>query len=263
MRHRLITRNPFAELRGVSVLANRSRDYFVTREEAHKVLAACPDAQWKLIFALSRYGGLRCPSEHLSLRWGDVNWKLGRITVRSPKTEHHEGKAERVIPLFPELRQYLQAVLDELLEDFDPKANRLSEQPVISRYRDCNANLRTQLQRIISKAGLTPWTKLFQNLRSTRETELAEEYPMHVVCDWIGNSPAVAAKHYLQTTDEHFAKAAQNAAQNTAQDMGTDRQAPEQECEIPGECDSSALPLVFDMAEAGLEPARGLPPTGF
>ena len=67
VRHRLIARNPFAELKGVSVLANKSRDYFVTREVASKVLDACPDNQWKLLFALSRYGGLRCPSEHLGL----------------------------------------------------------------------------------------------------------------------------------------------------------------------------------------------------
>ena len=49
--------------------------------------------------------------------------------------------------------------------------------------------------------------KPFQNLRSTRETELAETYPIHVVCAWIGNSEAVAAKHYLQVTDEHFERA--------------------------------------------------------
>jgi hypothetical protein len=64
--------------------------------------------------------------------------------------------------------------------------------------------------KIIARAGLEPWEKLFQNLRATRETELAEIYPMHVVCAWIGNSPAVAAKHYLQVTDAHFAEAAQN-----------------------------------------------------
>ena len=31
---------------------------------------------------------------------------------------------------------------------------------------------------------------------------------MHVVCSWIGNTPAVARKHYLQTTEEHFRRAA-------------------------------------------------------
>jgi len=64
------------------------------------------------------------------------------------------------------------------------------------------------LQRIIRKAGLKPWPKLFQNLRSTRETELAESHPMHVVCPWIGNSQAVAAKHYLQVWDGDFDRAA-------------------------------------------------------
>ena len=45
----------------------------------------CPDAQWRLLFALSRFGGLRCPSEHLGLRWGDVDWERKRIMVHSPR----------------------------------------------------------------------------------------------------------------------------------------------------------------------------------
>ncbi len=68
--------------------------------------------------------------------------------------------------------------------------------------------MRTQLNRIIKAAGLKPWPKLWHNLRGTRQTELSEHYPAHVVCEWIGNSQAVAQEHYLQTTDEHFAKAA-------------------------------------------------------
>ena len=47
----------------------------------------------------------------------------------------------------------------------------------------------------------------FQNLRSTRETELMEIYPSHVVVSWIGHSEKVARLHYLQTTDAHFEKA--------------------------------------------------------
>jgi hypothetical protein len=79
---------------------------------------------------------------------------------------------------------------------------------VITRYRKHNFNLRTQFERIIAKAGLKSWPKLFQNLRSTRETELAERWPEHVVCAWIGNSKAVAREHYLQVTEEHFERAA-------------------------------------------------------
>ncbi|MBN2024614.1 MAG: site-specific integrase, partial [Pirellulales bacterium] len=166
------------------------------------------DAQWRLLFALSRFGGLRCPSEHLGLRWRDVDWAGGRITVHSPKTEHHEGGASRQIPIFPELRPYLEEVWDQA---------KPGDEYVITRYRDTNQNLRSRLLDIIWAAGLCEWPKLYQNLRSTRQTELAETYPMHVVCEWIGNSQAVAAKHYLQVTDEHFAHAAQNPTPNAIQ----------------------------------------------
>jgi hypothetical protein len=88
-----------------------------------------------------------------------------------------------VIPLFPELRPYLEAAFD-LAEP--------GTEFVIHRYRDANVNPRTRMERIIQKAGLKPWPKLFQNLRSTRETELAESFPIHVVCARIGNSEAIA-----------------------------------------------------------------------
>lgn len=203
VRRRMLKENPFGDMRGISVRGNKTREFFVPRDMADRVLAACPDAQWQLLFALSRYGGLRCPSEHLALRWGDIDWAQCRITVRSSKTEHHEGGESRQIPLFPELRNYLERVYDQA----EP-----GTEFVITRYRQANANLRTQLNRIIRKAGLVPWPKLFQNLRATRETELAEKYPLHVVCSWIGNTQAVAAKHYLQVTQDHFDQAACSAA---------------------------------------------------
>ena len=155
----LIERNPFDKAGSTTVKGNRSRDYFVSRSEADAVLEACPDLQWRLLFALSRYGGLRCPSEHLALRWGDIDWERGRMTVHSPKTEHHEGGECRIVPIFPELRPLLEAGFDEA-----PGGAEF----VVTRYRDKNANLRTQLQKIIKRAGLKPWPKLFHNLRASR-----------------------------------------------------------------------------------------------
>ena len=182
----------------VAVRGNAERFYFVSRDDAAKVSEACPDAQWRLIFALSRFGGLRCPSEHLALKWGDVDWSNNRIRVPSPKTEHHEGKGERMLPLFPELRPHLEAAFDEAPE---------GTEFVITRYRDATQNMRTQFNKIVRKAGLTPWQKPFHNMRATRQTELSDQFPEHVVCGWLGNSEDVATKHYLHTTDEHFAAA--------------------------------------------------------
>ena len=210
VRQKLIEENPFADLKSL-VVGNPERFYFVTRQEAQQVIDACPDAEWRLIFALSRFGGLRCPSEHLALRWSDVNWEYGRILVSSPKTEHLAGGESRLVPMFPELRPYL----EQAFEQAEP-----GSEFVITRYRDADKNLRTQLHRIICRAGLKPWPKVFQNLRSTCETELAEQFPLQAVCQWIGNSQAAAKKHYLQVTSEHFERAtsiSEKALQNPVQ----------------------------------------------
>jgi hypothetical protein len=176
-----------------------------------KVLDAFPDGQWRLVFALARYGGLRCVSEVLGLKWADINWAEGRFTVRSPKTEHHAGHASRQVPLFPELVPFRR----ESFEQAEP-----GTEYVVTRYRESNLCLGTQLRRIIRKVGLEPWPRLFQNLRASRETELAADLPLHVACQWIGNSQPVAMRHYLQVTDADFQKAARalpEAARRAAQ----------------------------------------------
>jgi integrase len=206
LRSRAIRENPFQDVKPPSQV-NAARNFFVTPDMARRVLEACPDVEWRLIFALSRYGGLRCPSEHFGVKWTDVDWERDRMLVHAPKTEHHEDGGERWIPLFPELR----VILEEAFDVAQPGTVY-----VINRYRDPKQNLRTQLLRIIRRAGLLPWPKLFQNLRATRETELAESYPIHVVCAWIGNTELIAAKHYLQVTEEHFQQGAQGGAKSGA-----------------------------------------------
>jgi integrase len=186
---------------------NRDRLFFVTREMTARIMEACPNAEWRAIIALCRFGGLRCPSELLTLTWQDILWDRNRFQVSSPKLEHAKSMGKRWVPLFPELRPYLEALYDQA------EAGTVY---VINRTRNGGVNLRTQFKRIIHRAGLTPWERLFQNLRTSRETELAEEYPLHIATEWIGNSVAVAAKHYLQVTEEHFEKAAQ-ATQNPTQ----------------------------------------------
>ncbi len=212
LRRRLIDENPFSD-QVSAVTGNAAKFHFVSREDADKLLKACPDLQWRLIVSLTRYGGLRCPSEVLALKWEDIDWQGKRFTVTSPKTEHHEGGESRVVPLFPELAGVLN-------EGYELEFHRLNAQdsdkdvvgvvsgPVITRYRDSTQNLRTTFQKIIKRAGLKTWPKLFQNLRSTRETELAEEFPLQAVTAWMGNSQLVAAKHYLQLRDSHFERAA-------------------------------------------------------
>ena len=156
--------------------------------------------------------------------------------------------------MFPEIRT--------LLSEAFARAEEGAEF-VITRCRDDGVNWRTQMERIISRAGLEQWPKIFQNLRSTRQSELEDIFPSHVVCAWMGNSPAVAARHYLQVTDEHFdrANALEGVAQNPAQQVVTS--GPKSS---PGKSKTTQKLLTCDevgrhenpsVAGAGLEPAQG------
>jgi len=252
VRRRLIAESPFTDVSIKASMPNRER--FITADETAKLLQACPNTDWRLIITLARYGGLRCPSEVLSLRWQDIDWDAGRIMVTSPKTEHHPGKGTRTIPLFPELRSALAEAFD-LAPDGAVYAvderMRASAQGNAG-WRNCN--LRTQFKRIIKRAGVTPWPRLFHNLRSSRQTELADQFPSHVVCDWLGNSEDIARKHYFQTTNDHFARAAggpsseggaesgaqvaQNQAQQVHAENGHESHDPSA---TPAQCATSAI----------------------
>ena len=60
--------------------------------------------------------------------------------------------------------------------------------------------------RVLSKySGESKWPDLMVNLPKTRQIELTDIHPQHVVCAWLGNSEDVAKKHYLKVTDGHMA----------------------------------------------------------
>ena len=271
-RRKLIDENPFDEVK-LAATGMKDRQQFISREEITRVLDACPDHHWRAIVALSRFGGLRCPSEVLSLRWQDIDWKANRIVVQSPKTEHHAGKESRIIPFFPEL-------LPVLLESFDLAPDG-TEFVVDAKFRKAamgaagwmSVNLRTTFGKIIKRAGLQLWPRMFHNMRASRETELVETYPVQVVTSWLGNTPSVALRHYLMTTEKHFeaavrgdeqtAKSAEEkAAQNPAQsvhagsrfDSHANRQAHKKTPDLPGFAGSCVLAQPPQVAGTGFEP---------
>ncbi len=215
MRRRLIPDSPFADVSIKASMPDRSR--FITREETAKIMEVCPNLDWRLIVCLSRFGGLRCPSEVLSLRWQDIDWAADKATVTSPKTEHHPGKDTRVIPLFPELRSILEEAFEAAPEGAVYIVDEKHRKAAMGNAGWRNCNLRTTFTKIVKRAGLTAWPRLFHNLRSSRQTELAEQFPSHVVCDWLGNSEDIARKHYYQTTDAHFAEAASRPTESGAE----------------------------------------------
>lgn len=196
-RHGVMDIDPFGHLTG-TVRSNPERKRFIEQSIIERVLCDCPDAEWRLIVALARYGGLRIPSELNRLRWDDVLWDQNRFIVRASKTEHHRGGGIRQVPLFPELLPYfLEAhYLAPVGAEF-----------VLGKHRTAE-NLRTQFQRIIKRAGVEPWPKLFNNLRASRATEVSREHGAFLESQWIGHGTDTAMEHYLQVRDEDFDLAA-------------------------------------------------------
>jgi integrase len=202
LKHGLIGSNPFSSKSVPTAAVATKKLAFISDAEARLVTQALPNARWRLLFALSRWGGLRIPSEARALTWNDVDWGKGRLTVHAPKTEHIAGHESRVIPLFPEIEQPLREVF-EMAED-----GELKVLPFLSEVS--GASLRRPLMAAIRRAGLKVWPRLWHNLRSSRQTELEQSFPTHVVCSWLGNNAVTAHRHYLQVTEDHFASALQN-----------------------------------------------------
>jgi len=194
----VVDRNPFESV-PTHTKGNASRQRFISDEDARKVLERLPDPSWRLLFSLARWGGLRVPSEPAALTWADVDWENRRLIVHSPKTAHHEGHESRVLPLFPEIAEPLQEVFDAA------PAGQTYVLPFV-RERTGTA-LRKPLMTTIRRAGLTQWPRLWHNLRASRQTELEERFPSHVVCAWLGNNESVARAHYLQVRDSDFERA--------------------------------------------------------
>lgn len=198
----MITENPFDGF-AVAVHGNTKRQQFVPQETILQALEVCSCIELRAVIALSRFGGIRVPSELVRLTWVDVDLEAGRLTVRAPKTEHHEDGGVRFVPIFPQLRPYLQ----ELHDAVQPGLNCPMSTPLITRWTSSSQNLRTEFQRVLEKAGIKPWPKLFHNLRASRQTELLAEFPAKDVCDWLGNSQAIAMRHYAMATSESFQRA--------------------------------------------------------
>ena len=126
--------------------------------------------------------------------------------------------------------------------------------PVFTRWNSADQNLRTPFLKVLRRAGIKAWPKLYQNLRATRQTELLAQFPAKDVCDWLGNSEAVAMKHYAMPTDDSFRRAICGSISANQQVSGetTPNEKPPENSISEG---SGELVIASPVGPAGLEPA--------
>ena len=158
---KLLTTSPFEHVKSGSQ-SNPGRAHYISKEDTQKLLDACPNIQWRALIGIARYAGLRCPSEIRELKWSDVNWEAKALTVRSPKTAANPNHAVRMVPVCPEL----QPILLELYEAAPEGAVEM-----VPQAHRAHVNIFQGLKKIIAKAGLKPWPRLVQNLRSSCATD--------------------------------------------------------------------------------------------
>ena len=142
--------------------------------------------------------GLRTRSEIAALRWEHIHWDENTFTVPKCKT------AERTVPIFGDFRSLLDAHHQICIAP-DPMV--VLSGPI---FPNCpsQTQLTNRLNRTASKAGMQPWQKPWMNLRSSAETWLVRQgFDLTTVTGWLGNSPSIAQKHYLQVTPDDIAKA--------------------------------------------------------
>jgi len=183
--------NPFEKVRAGSKSIN-DRFVYVEPRIIEAIIEDVSCLEWKAIITLWRYGGLRA-QEPLHLKWNDVDWANRRLMVQDVKR-----KRQRAIPLWPKVEE----ALSVLFAAAEEGATR-----IITKYKP-GQKLGTQFARIIRQAGFEVWGKPIQNLRASCQNDLENAgHRITAVCNWIGNSPTVASKHYLQVTDEDFEQA--------------------------------------------------------
>jgi len=192
VRRDMLPSNPFD--REASAPPKVDKDWqYVSRQDLETLLSYTPDAEWRALFALLRLAGLRL-GEAQRLRWEDIDWQRGRLTVEHKGRQTTKQK-RRVVPMEPRLA-------DVLLDRF---AEADAGDRVVTLATD---HIQKRTDRIVRRAGLTPWAKPAHTLRKNCETDWLSEYPVMDVCQWLGHDPSVAAEHYHQTREETMAQVA-------------------------------------------------------
>lgn len=253
---RLLNTSPFKNQKGSSLA--KADFFYVIPEIMTDVLDRCPDDDWRLIFGLTRYCGMRCPSEVLTLQWSDILWAENKIRIDSPKT------GLRFCALFPEIRPILEVAFDSA-----PEGQRFC----VQRYRydretGRGYNPGTTAKRIIENAGHVPWEQPFIAMRKTRRNELELAGHRSTAIDaWLGHDDKTAKKHYSRVTEADYQCGSQmltttsggNAGGNTQASLGGHESPNEKRKRLkPSENATVASNVSFGVTPTGLEPV--LPP---
>ena len=197
---RLLAQSP-AEVLATHFVPSPSLQQVPAEYVSRLVAAAIDDGMHDLSLALllARWGGLRFTEMfHLML----CDFGHTTLTVHDLKRAH-TGHVERTVPIFPELQPVKAAALEALAAGESKYRMLLA----VDRWGGSPAAVDQQARRLRQRLALPAWPRFWQNMRATRESEIYAQYGQVPATKWIGNSPAVAMKHYAMVGDDDLARA--------------------------------------------------------
>lgn len=175
-----------------------ARNRYILPEVFEKILGMSTDVELRLLLALVRYCGLRCPSEIKPLEWAAVDWAGNVLVVHAPKNEEH-ASGRREVPLFKPVMPYLLAAAEH--RDASPL--------MFPRHQTTGAAITGRFAALCRKAGEVLWPKPFVNLRASAERDAMQAgHRFDKVAEWFGHSPAIAIQHYSRVVKEREARSA-------------------------------------------------------
>lgn len=191
----LIEKKPFNSVKKGS-MTNAARIRYISPADTQRILDACPSQEWRVAFLLWRLQGLR-KNEALLLKWDHVDLSSREMTIPSPKTAN-TGKSRRRAPIGPTVCAAL-----ELLKEEQRRTGERS--PLV--LPGIPTDPRRPFEKIVIKAGLIQWGRLFQNLRASASTDARRLFGVRFEAETMGHSPETADKHYITLTPADIADA--------------------------------------------------------
>ena len=164
------------------------------------------DVEMQAVLALSRWTGLRVPSEVVTLRRSSIDLEANRVVIDDAKRSHRQSRGPprvRTLPLFSALYPYLQPLLARPGKPTDYLLPTIGGQSA----ERVGSLLRQRVYRALDRLGIDRWPRVFHSPRATRQTELIGVVGEKAACDWIGNSLDVSRRNYELIKDETFAQA--------------------------------------------------------
>ena len=163
--------------------------FCIPMEWYEKLLDTCPCRSWRTLIALMRIGGLWFGKAQ-QMKWEYLEAeKTGWMKVISPKTERHTGKGQRFVPIWQEIYREIEALKKSV-------TNRRGDPIPYIAGRSAQL-LRKDMLKIVDRAGLERWQRLFHNLRGSRSNEIFRRFNVIDAAQMIGQTIKTAAGYYL------------------------------------------------------------------